>query len=200
MSKAKTLLISCFLLLSVTACAPKDQAADMDYDQTKKMVVDILKTDDGKKAIKELLNDDAMNEALVIDQDAIKSTIEKTLTSKKGADFWKNIFEDTEFSESFAKTLQSEHEKVIKKLMKDPDYQKMLMQIMQDPEMNKKYSELAKSQEFRSYLEEVITETLSSPLYKKQFEDELKKQPAVPLKKKNKTATGITSSRFPFMH
>ena len=175
MSKAKTLLMSCFLLLSVTACAPKDQAADMDYDQTKKMVVDILKTHDGKKAIKELLNDDAMNEALVIDQDAIKGTIEKTLTSKKGEEFWKNIFEDTDFAEGFAKTLQTEHEKVIKKLMKDPDYQKMLMSVMQDPGMDKKYSQLAKSQEFRSYLEEVINETLSSPLYKKQFEDELKK-------------------------
>ncbi|MFP9072386.1 spore germination lipoprotein GerD, partial [Enterococcus faecalis] len=79
-------------------------------------VVDILKTDDGKKAIKELLNDDAMNEALVIDQDAIKGTIEKTLTSKKGEEFWKNIFEDTDFAEGFAKTLQTEHEKVIKKL------------------------------------------------------------------------------------
>ncbi|MCK1977828.1 spore germination protein GerD, partial [Jeotgalicoccus huakuii] len=105
--------------------------------------------------IKELLNDDAMNEALVIDQDAIKGTIEKTLTSKKGEEFWKNIFEDTDFAEGFAKTLQTEHEKVIKKLMKDPDYQKMLMGVMQDPGMNKKYSELAKSQEFRSYLEEV---------------------------------------------
>ncbi|AOT99755.1 spore germination protein GerD [Bacillus velezensis M27] len=175
MSKARTLLISCFVVLSVTACAPKDQAADMDYDQTKKMVVDILKTDDGKKAIKEILNDDAMNEALVIDQNAIKGTIEKTLTSKKGAEFWKTIFEDSKFAESFAKTLQPEHEKIIKKLMKDPDYQKSFMQIMQDPGMDKKYYELVKSQKFRSYLEDVITETLSSPLFKKQFEDELKK-------------------------
>ncbi len=39
MSKAKTLLISCFVVLSVTACAPKDQAADMDYDQTKKWLL-----------------------------------------------------------------------------------------------------------------------------------------------------------------
>jgi hypothetical protein len=34
-------------------------------------------------------------------------------------------------AESFAKTLQPEHEKIIKKLMKDPDYQKSFMQIMQ---------------------------------------------------------------------
>ncbi|ASB63687.1 Spore germination protein GerD [Bacillus velezensis] len=59
--------------------------------------------------------------------------------------------------------------------MKDPDYQKSFMQIMQDPGMDKKYYELVKSQKFRSYLEDVITETLSSPLFKKQFEDELKK-------------------------
>ena len=71
---------------------------------------------------KEILNDDAMNEALVIDQNAIKGTIEKTLTSKKGAEFWKTIFEDSKFAESFAKTLQPEHEKIIKKLMKDPDF------------------------------------------------------------------------------
>lgn len=116
-----------------------------------------------------------MNEALVIDQNAIKGTIEKTLASKKGAEFWKTIFEDSKFAESFAKTLQPEHEKIIKKLMKDPDYQKSFMQIMQDPGMDKKYYELVKSQKFRSYLEDVITETLSSPLFKKQFEDELKK-------------------------
>ena len=30
----------------------------IDYEQTKKMVVDILKTDDGKKAIQELMADD----------------------------------------------------------------------------------------------------------------------------------------------
>ncbi len=52
MFKTTMLSISCFLFLSVTACAPTDQAAEMDYDQTKKMVVDILKTDDGKKRFK----------------------------------------------------------------------------------------------------------------------------------------------------
>ncbi|WP_368733825.1 GerD family protein [Escherichia coli] len=34
---------------------------------------------------------------------------------------------------------------------------------------------MVKSKEFRKHLEKVITETLSSPLYKKKFEDELKK-------------------------
>ncbi len=34
------------------------------------------------------------------------------------------VFEDPKFAEGFAKTLQNEHEKVLKKLMKDPEYQK----------------------------------------------------------------------------
>ena len=50
----------------------------------------------------------------------------------------------------------------------------MMMDILKDPEMEKKYGELVKSKEFRKHLEKVITETLSSPLYKKKFEDELK--------------------------
>lgn len=51
MSKGILRIMSCFLLLSLTACAPKTQSSsNMDYDETKKMVVDILKTDDGKKA------------------------------------------------------------------------------------------------------------------------------------------------------
>ncbi|AGN34620.1 spore germination lipoprotein GerD [Bacillus paralicheniformis] len=186
MFKTTMLSISCFLFLSVTACAPTDQAAEMDYDQTKKMVVDILKTDDGKKAIQEILNDDKLNETLVMDEKTVKETVEKTMTSKKGAEFWKKVFEDPKFAEGFAKTLQNEHEKVLKKLMKDPEYQKMLMQVMQDPEMTKKYGELVRSQEFRTHLQEVISDTLSSPLYRKQFEEELKKAASESMKEEMK--------------
>ncbi|OLF98234.1 Spore germination protein GerD [Bacillus paralicheniformis] len=158
----------------------------MDYDQTKKMVVDILKTDDGKKAIQEILNDDKLNETLVMDEKTVKETVEKTMTSKKGAEFWKKVFEDPKFAEGFAKTLQNEHEKVLKKLMKDPEYQKMLIQVMQDPEMAKKYGELVRSQEFRTHLQEVISDTLSSPLYRKQFEEELKKAASESMKEEMK--------------
>lgn len=52
MKKRLMLLIyigMCMLL--ATACAPQDEENNgMDYDQTKKMVVDILKTDEGKKS------------------------------------------------------------------------------------------------------------------------------------------------------
>ena len=52
MRKALVFLITFLSLLIITGCAPQQETAkEIDYDQTKKMVVDILKTDEGKKAM-----------------------------------------------------------------------------------------------------------------------------------------------------
>ncbi|GAE48367.1 spore germination protein GerD [Mesobacillus boroniphilus JCM 21738] len=46
----KFLLPATFLLLAAGCAAPAESAGgQVDYEETKKMVVDILKTDDGKK-------------------------------------------------------------------------------------------------------------------------------------------------------
>ncbi|OKL36009.1 spore germination lipoprotein GerD [Domibacillus mangrovi] len=160
----------------ISGCAPKEESAgQMNYEETKKMVVDILKTDDGKKALQEIMKDKEVKQALVMDQQVITETIQTTLTSDQGKKFWKKAFEDPKFAESFAKSMKKEHEKVIKGLMTDPDYQKMLIGVLQDPEMQKSLQTSLKSQEFRKHLQDVITETLSSPLYKAKIQETLLK-------------------------
>ncbi|WP_226530288.1 spore germination lipoprotein GerD [Metabacillus niabensis] len=167
-------LIVCILALS--ACAPREESGtQMDYEETKKMVVDILKTDDGKKALQEVMKDEEMKQVLIMDQNVVKETIETTMTSDKGAEFWKKVFEDPKFVESFATSIKDEHEKVIKGLMTDPEYQKMLIDVMKDPEMEKSMLEAAKSQEFRKHLQDIVMETLSSPLYKVKIQETLLK-------------------------
>src|SRR5690606_5087710 len=84
------LIISIFLLSSCNGGGEGNEK--MDYEQTKKMLVDILKTDDGKKAIQDILGEQTMKEQLVMDQAVVKETIEKALTSEKGMDFWKKSF------------------------------------------------------------------------------------------------------------
>jgi len=67
MNLTKALLLLLVLLLS--SCSSKaPEGGQMDYEATKKMVVDILKTDDGKKAIQQIMSDDKMKEKLVMDQ------------------------------------------------------------------------------------------------------------------------------------
>ncbi|MFE7064721.1 spore germination lipoprotein GerD [Sutcliffiella sp. NPDC057660] len=163
----------CFLL---SGCAQGEEGAgQMDYDQTKKMVVDILKTDDGKKAIEEIMTDDKMKQNFVLDQEAVTSAIQQTLDSEKGAEFWKKAFEDPKFAETFAKSMQNEHEKLIKDLMKDPEYQGLMIQVLQDPEMEKQLTKVLSGKEFKTHLQKVITETFESPLFKAKLQDLLLK-------------------------
>lgn len=148
---------------------------DMDYEKTKKMVVDILKTDDGKAAIQQIMEDDQMKQNLVMDQKMVQETIQQTLTSDKGKEFWTKTFEDPKFSEAFAKSIQTEHEKVIKQLMKDPDYQAMMIEILQNPEMQQQMGTALKSQQSRKDIQQVVLDTISSPLFKARIQDGLLK-------------------------
>ncbi|MGM0878729.1 MAG: spore germination lipoprotein GerD [Bacillota bacterium] len=178
MKRYSLLMILGMSLFSVliSGCAPQEESArQMDYEETKKMVVDIFKTDDGKKALQEVMKDEEMKQVLIMDQKVVTETIQTTLTSEKGAKFWQKVFEDPKFVESFAKSLQEEHEKVIKSLMTDPEYQKLLIEVFQDPEMQKTMQTSIKSQEFRKHLQDVIMETLSSPLYKAKIQETLLK-------------------------
>ncbi|MCM3324192.1 spore germination lipoprotein GerD [Cytobacillus kochii] len=172
--KKSLFIIPLLLILTLTACS-QSGSEHMDYDQTKKMIVDILKTDDGKQALQDLMADEKIKQQLVMDQNMVTETIESTLTSEKGTEFWKKSFEDPAFAETMAKSMKSENEELLKDLMKDPDYQKMMMDILKDPEMEKKLTEVMKSQEFRAHLQTVITETFESPLFKTKLQDVLMK-------------------------
>ena len=86
------LLTSLFIICS--GCSSNNTSDEMDYEKTKKMIVDILKTDDGKKAIQEILSDESVKSELIMNQDIVTKTIEKTLTSKKGKKFWEKAFKD----------------------------------------------------------------------------------------------------------
>ncbi|WP_435367740.1 spore germination lipoprotein GerD [Mesobacillus subterraneus] len=167
MNKMMKFVLPATFLLLAAGCAPTESGGgQVDYEETKKMVVDILKTDDGKKAIQEVMGDDGMKEKLIMDQPVVTDTIEKTLTSDKGMDFWKKSFEDPKFAESVAKSMKKENEQLLKNLMKDPEYKGMMIETMKDPELEKELTTLLKSKEYREHLQKVMTETFESPLFK----------------------------------
>ncbi|MDW4524939.1 spore germination lipoprotein GerD [Rossellomorea marisflavi] len=162
-------LLSFFLL---TACGGGGaETGKMDYEETKKMVVDILKTDDGKKAIKEIMSDEEMKSELILNEKVVTDTISKTLTSEKGVEFWKKAFEDPKFAETMASSMKDSNEKLLKELMKDPEYQGMMIDLFKDPSMQKDIIEALKSKEYREHLQQVIIETLQSPLFQSKIQE-----------------------------
>ena len=112
---AKTLKSFLKLLLPIlllTSCATvQEQGSQPDYESTKKMMVDMLKTDEGKKSIQEVLSDDEIKQKLVMEQAVVKDTIQQILTSEQGREFWQELMKDPEFAKAFAESMQTEVEK-----------------------------------------------------------------------------------------
>ncbi|MDG4657902.1 spore germination lipoprotein GerD [Ectobacillus antri] len=183
-------LLLCFLLLTTACAQPKQAESQPDYDQTKKMVVDILKTDSGKKAIEQVLADEKIKQTMVLDEAVVKKTIEDVMMSEKGQQFWEKAFTDPQFVAAFAKSMEKEQAKLMKTLLKDPEYQAGVIDIMKNPEIEKQMMEVMKSKEYRKHVQQVITETTESPLFQAKMIDVISKA----IKKAEKSGEESTGS------
>lgn len=162
--------------LTLGACSSESSASkEVDYDETKKMVVDILQTEDGKKAIQDILTDEKMKQNLVIDDDVVKDAINNVLSSKKGQKMWTKLFSDPAFVKVYAKSMSEQNKKLLKKLMDDAEYQKQMLKLLQNPEITEQMLEVLKSQKFTAHLEEQIQKTLETPLFQAKIQDILLK-------------------------
>lgn len=176
MTRFYKIAIISFILILFTGCGANNAAKqDIDYDQTKNMVVDILQTEDGKKALQEIIADDKMKQHLVMESEVVKAAITEALVSEQGAKMWQNLFEDPTFVESFTKSMEDEQKKLFKSLMNDSEFQKQMLELLQDPEMSKQTLTVIKSQEFRKHLEETIQQTLETPTFQAKMQDVLLK-------------------------
>lgn len=159
-------------LLFLTACGMNQSGQEKpDYDQTKKMVVDILQTEDGKKTLVEILQDEKIKQELVIQSDVVKSSINEVLVTDKGKEMWKKLFEDPSFVKGFTEAIQEEQTKWMKDLMNDAEYQEQMLELLQNPEISNMIITLLKSQQFRAHLEETIQQTLENPLFQAKIQE-----------------------------
>ncbi len=155
------------IILILGGCGGNSNSGDQaSYETTKKMVVDILKTDEGKKAITQVLTDQKMKQQIVLDSEVVKKSIEETVSSDKGKKFWKELFSNPQFTKSFAQTMTEQQKKVMKELMNDSKFQKSMLELMKNPEMEKQMSSVMTSQKFREHLEKTIQETMNTPMFK----------------------------------
>ena len=141
------------------------------YDEMKKMMTDTLQTEDGKKAIKQMLSDPEFRELLILDQPEVKKSIEDTLLSKKGEEFWKKTFEDPKLTETIAKSMKEQQQEIMKQLMDDSSFQKELEEFFGQPDMQKQLETVMQSANMKKHLEKVVEETISSPLLQTKWQE-----------------------------
>jgi spore germination protein D len=175
MSKLR-LLCPVLLLVFLAACGGASGASEQaDYDTTKKMVVDILKSDDGKKAMTEVLSDEKMQQSMALESEVVSQAVQKTLVSEEGKAFWSKLFSDPKFVQEFSKVLEEQQKKLMKGLMKDAEYQKLMIELYKNPEMMDQMVTVLEGQKFRAHLEKTIEETLNSPVFQAKMNETLLK-------------------------
>ncbi|MDQ0353018.1 spore germination protein D [Alkalibacillus filiformis] len=170
-----TLLLVLTVCLFLTACNGDDQQSSPDYEATKRMVVDILKTDDGKEALKEALSDEELEQKLVLQSDTVNQAIEQTISSDEGKEFWISLFDDPSFVQAYIQATREHDKEIIKGLMSDSNYQDQMISLFHEDEVRELIMQILKSQEYKEHLEESIQETLQSPLFKAQIVEALLK-------------------------
>ncbi|WP_166245921.1 spore germination lipoprotein GerD [Paenibacillus turpanensis] len=150
----------------------QQSGGQLDYKETKTMVLDILKTEDGEKAIKDAMKkgegtDVGTLQILSTGQgQQLQLAVKEVITKPEYATTLKNMMIDPKFAADFAKATSKEQKTLMQDLMKDPQYQQALIDVMKNPEFERIVLDVMKTSQYRQQMQTVIRETLQNPLYK----------------------------------
>jgi len=177
------LLPSFYLIITfvvLTSCAMNGESSGgqgSNYKDTKAMVLDVLNSSDGQKAIQssaEKSLDPTMRLLTSSEGHQIQIAVKNILTAANGNKILEKIMTNPKFAGQFAQAIQSSDKQIHKDLMNDPEYQKSLIEVMNNPEFEKIITDVMKNTVFRQQMMNVIQESMQSPLFKLQLLDLLK--------------------------
>lgn len=172
-----------FVLISLTSCGSESSSQQQGqqsqgYKDTKTMVIDVLKTTEGQKAIMDAgkeSKDKSIKLLATGEGQQIQLAVKEILTEDTGKKMLEKTMTDPKFAGQFAQAIQSNIKQINKDLMKDPQYQKSMLELMNNPEFQKMLSTTIKSTVYRQQMMNVIQDSMKSPLFKMQLMELLKK-------------------------
>jgi spore germination protein D len=169
------------------------------YKDTKSMVMDILKSDEGRKAVQSaafgldegagggagggssggagggMSGSTGIKTLAAGDAKQLQLAVKDVLTDQQNSAFLQNLLKDPKFAGDFAKAIQKENKQLMKDLMKDPEYQKLHLDSMKNPEYQKIVLDTMRGMQYRQYVMSIIQESMQSPLFKTEMINMLKK-------------------------
>ncbi|HEY0827880.1 MAG TPA: spore germination lipoprotein GerD [Bacilli bacterium] len=180
---ATILWVLMLLLLSSCGSDAAGQNNTLSYEETKSMVVDILKSEDGQKAISEAYagghgqsgGGAKMKMLSSPEGQQIQIAVKDILTDPSYPQYLEHMMTDPRFAGEFAKAVQKENKQIHKDLLKDPEYQTLMMDMMKNSEMKKMITEVMKGPEYRQQAMTLVQESLENPLFRLELIDLMKK-------------------------
>jgi len=188
MSNTIKFVFSLLTFCLITACGAgggqQQGKASPDYKEVKSMVIDILKTDEGKRAVQETVKKESMS----LDGVKIQSSVEKALTDPKNQEGFKEMMKDPKVAAAFAKAIQDEHKKLLKEMMKDPEYQQLLIKTLKDPKAQENLLHVMNTPSYKQQTMSVMKDAMQSPMFRLEMINlmvEAQKEMMKPEKKEN---------------
>lgn len=192
----KCLCIAGGLALILSGCGSDNPSAapQGSYKETKTMVIDILKSDEGKKALEEAIfgerssGETSSNKAASgsnssgsgntskglgikmlnsqSSSDEIRLAVKDTLSSPEYKKEFEEIMKDPKFAGDFAKVVNSQSKQIHMELIKDPSYQKSMEDMLKSPEMTKMLLQLTQTADYRKQTMSVMQEAMQNPIFR----------------------------------
>ncbi|MEC0212731.1 spore germination lipoprotein GerD [Paenibacillus ehimensis] len=165
----------------LTACGSDTQASSAGggntYKDTKSMVLDILKTEDGRKAIQQAtIRENSKLQILSAgDTQQLQLAVKDVLADTENNQFLQKMISDPKFAGDFAKAIQKDTKQLQKDLLKDPEYQKAMMDAMKSPDFEMMLLDTMKGNAYRTQTKAVIQESLQSPIFRLEMMELMKK-------------------------
>lgn len=174
--------IALSFILVLTACGSEQSSGSsqqFSYKEMKTMVVDILKSEEGKKAVEEAISSSSGTssggtgtsglismQSIPQANEQIRVAVKDTITSPEYKKEIEKVMTDPKFAGDFAKAISSQSKQLHLQLIKDPTYQKSVQEIMKSPEMMKMFLDLTKTADYRKQTATVMQETMQNPLFR----------------------------------
>lgn len=171
-------IVAALTVLLVTSCGSPTSGQTQGYKETKSIVLDILKSEDGKKAILNAQKGAAGEQMKMLssgDSQQIQMAVKEVLSDTNNNKFLQKMMTDPKFAGDFAKALKNENKQLHKDLIKDPEYQQSLMDLMKNPEFERMLLDVMKSSQYRQQTMSVMQESMQSPLFRLELMSLLRK-------------------------
>lgn len=177
------------MVMALTACGSEQSGSSsgqVSYKEMKTMVVDILKSEEGKKAVEEAMSTPSsgtegtstsglsMKMMPLQTTEQIRVAVKDTITAPEYQKEIEKIMTDPKFAGDFAKAINSQSKELHLQLIKDPTYQKSVAEIMKSPEMMKMFLDLTKTSDYRKQSMTIMQEAMQNPLFRMEVLDLLK--------------------------
>jgi len=175
------LVLAAGVLLAMAGCSGAQQSGGMmSYEETKSMVLDILQSEEGRKAVQQAASSAEFGTGMRMlneEQHALLMTkVKDVLTDEEYSKKIRDIMLEPKFAGEFAKVIVKEDKELHKELLKDPEYQTMLMDAFTSNEETKKMIlDVLKGPEYRKYAMTIFQDALQNPLFKAELMDMMKK-------------------------